>query len=60
MPTDNPSSPKAKQWLSDYVNYTDSLKDLAKELAAQSETIVHTEPLISKFMKFLYSYNNGR
>ena len=49
MPSDNPSSPKAQQWLLDYVNYTDSLKDLAKELAAQSETIVHTEPLIGKF-----------
>jgi len=46
MPSDNPSSPTAKKWLLDYANYTDSLKDLAKELAAQSETIVHTEPLI--------------
>ena len=48
MPSDNPSSPKAQQWVLDYANYTDNLKDLAKELAAQSETIVHTEPLISK------------
>ena len=34
------------EWLSDYANYTDSLKDLAKELSAQSEAIVHTDPLI--------------
>jgi len=46
MPQENPASAKAKSWLSEYANYTDSLKDLAKELSAQSEAIVHTHPLI--------------
>ena len=51
MPGDNPTKPASEQWLLDYANYTDNMKDLAKELSAQAETIVHTESLIGKKLK---------
>ena len=45
--------------MSEYANYTDSLKDLAKELSAQSEAIVHTHPLIGNetILKLITNFN---
>ena len=43
---ENPNSGPIRAWLADYTNYSDALKELTSELAAQAETILYTEPLI--------------
>ena len=42
----NPNSTPIRTWLSDYTAYSEALKELTSELAAQAETILYTEPLI--------------
>ena len=43
---ENPNSGPIKNWLGEYTNYSEALKELTSELAAQAETILYTEPLI--------------
>ena len=49
---ENPNSGPIKNWLGEYTNYSDALKELTSELAAQAETILYTEPLIQGIFYF--------
>ena len=56
---ENPNSGPIRAWLADYTNYSDALKELTSELAAQAETILYTEPLIqgkSFAQEFRFNY----